>query len=95
MSDTARLALTLVCWLLAGAAEVTGIALLAKEARASRRAVARWRERRDSAPEPSAGLEDVEDVLDQLLGNRFDRAAAVGLLALGVVVGSIGNFLGL
>ena len=92
MSDTAQLALTIVCWLVAVAAEVTGIALLAKEARASRRAVARWRAERDAAGQPRRGL---DDLVGELLGNRFDRGAAVALLALGVVVGAIGDFLSL
>jgi hypothetical protein len=87
MSSDARLALTVVCFAVALLAEVGAVLLLAKEARAAGRALRRWRAEGRKAEEA--------DVLEQLLGNRFDRSAAVVLLVGGIVAGGVGDFLSL
>ena len=87
MRDTARLALTVVCFAVALVAELAALALLLREARRAERALRRWRDTDPPVP--------VRLVADQLLGNRFDRGAAVVLLVVGLVVGALGNFLGL
>jgi hypothetical protein len=93
MSDTARLALTVVCWVLALVAELSAIALLAREGRAAGRVLRRWYD----APRPGDERQrpSLDAALQQLLVNRFDRGAAVFLLVLGVVVGTVGNLLSL
>jgi len=94
MSDTARLALTVVCYVVAVLAQLAGLALLAKEGRRVGATLPRWR---DADPQPgSAGRRgELDRVVDDLLGNRFDRTSALALLALGVVAGGLGHFLGL
>jgi hypothetical protein len=87
MSSDARLALTVVCFAVALLAEVGAVLLLAKEARATGRALRRWRAEGRTAEEA--------DVVEQLLGNRFDRSAAVVLLVGGIVAGGVGDFLSL
>jgi hypothetical protein len=95
MSATARLALTVVCWLVALVAEVCALVLLAREWRAVSRALRRWRNLRRAGGEQPAGLDDLDGLVDHLLDNPFDRSAAVVLLVVGVVVGTVGNILSL
>jgi|GEM_PF-6810932 len=93
MSPTARLALTVLCWTLALLAELAGIALLVKEGRRTGRALRRWRQ---VAPEDEglfAKQRQLDALVDVLAGNSFDRGTAVALVALGVVLGTVGDLL--
>ena len=91
MSDTAQVALAVLCYLVAVLAQLGGIALLVTEARRVGRILGGRR-----AADP-LGTEHLEagDVVDHLLGNRFDRVAGVALLVTGVVAGALGNVLAL
>jgi hypothetical protein len=93
MSPTARVALTVVCWTLALVCELAGLALLVTEGRHTGSALRRWRDV-DPADEGLFAKQRQLDVLaDVLAGNSFDRSTAVALLAVGVVVGTVGNLL--
>jgi hypothetical protein len=89
MSDTAQVALTVVCYTVAALAQLTAIALLAREGRRSGRVLRRWQE---ADPRRRAEL---PDLVGDLLGNSFDRRTAVVLLVVGVVAGAVGHFLSL
>ena len=89
MSDTAQVALTVVCYTVAALAQLTAIALLAREGRRSSRVLRRWQE---ADPRRRAEL---PDLVGGLLGNSFDRRTAVVLLVVGVVTGAVGHFLSL
>ena len=93
MSPTARLALIVVCWTLALFAEVVGILLLVAESRRTGRALRRWRQVEPDDEALFARQRQLDDLVDVLVGNPFDRGVAVALLALGVVVGTIGDLL--
>jgi hypothetical protein len=86
MSPDARVALIVVCVVLALTTELTGITLLVLDARRAGRALRAWREADD---------EGRAAVLEQLATAGFDRTAAVGLLVVGVVAGAIGDLLAL
>ena len=86
MSPEARVALTVVCVVLALVAELAGITLLVLEARRAGRALRGWRE----ADEAGRAA-----VLEQLATAGFDRTAAVALLVLGVVAGAVADLLAL
>jgi hypothetical protein len=86
MSPEARVALTVVCVVLSGVAELAGIALLVLEARRAGRALRGWRE---------AGDDERAAVLERVATAGFDRTAAVALLVLGVVAGALGDLLAL
>lgn len=93
MSPTARLALTVVCWALALLTEVAGLVLLVGEARRTGRALRRWRQVEPDDEGLFAKQRQLDDLVDVLAGNPFDRGVAVALLVLGVVVGTIGDLL--
>lgn len=96
MSQAARLPLTVVCIVVALAAELGGIALLVAEARAATRALRRWRDAKpEENPDGSYGRQRLMDdeVVEHLLGHEFDRGLAVGLIVLGVVAGALANIL--
>jgi hypothetical protein len=93
MSPTARLALTVVCWTLALLAEVAGLLLLVADSRRTGRALRRWRQVDPDDEGLFAKQHQLDALVDVLTGNAFDRATAVALLVLGVVVGTIGNLL--
>ncbi|SFL24379.1 hypothetical protein [Geodermatophilus ruber] len=101
MSDTAQVGLAVVCYAVAVSAQLAGLALLVTEARRTGAALRRWRdedpERRwsDEDPEPAGQHGDLDRVVARLVGNSFDRTAAVVLLAVGVVAGALGHFLSL
>ncbi len=97
MSETAQAALAVVCFSVAVLAQVTGLALLVADARRTGSVLRRWR---DGSPpgreaETPVRLEELAGLLDVLLDNRFDRAAAAVLLMVGVVAGALGWFLSL
>ncbi len=96
MSETAQVALAVVCFSVALLAQVTGLALLVADARRTAAAIRRWRDggtgREREAP---VRLGELTCLLDALLDNRFDRATAAVLLVIGVVAGALGWFLAL
>ena len=97
MSETAQVALAVVCFSVAVLAQVTGLALLVADARRTGSAIRRWR---DGGPagrerETPVRLGELTGLLDILLDNRFDRSAAAVLLVVGVVAGALGWFLAL
>jgi hypothetical protein len=97
MSETAQVALAVVCFSVAVLAQVTGLALLVADARRTGAALRRWR---DGGPpgreeESPVRLGELAGLLDSLLDNRFDRATAAVLLVVGVVAGALGCFLAL
>jgi hypothetical protein len=93
MLPTARLALTIVCWTLALVAEVAGLLLLVAEGRRTGRALRRWREVDPADEGLFAKQRQLDTLVDVLTGRPFDRGTAVALLAIGVVVGTVGNLL--
>jgi hypothetical protein len=93
MTSPARLALLVVCWVLALVAEVAGLLLLVIESRRTGRALQRWRQLDPDEEGLFAKQRQLDELVDVLAGNPFDRGAAVALLVLGVVVGTIGNLL--
>jgi hypothetical protein len=97
MSETAQVALAVVCFSVALLAQVTGLALLVADARRTGSALRRWRDGGVAGREQEAPvrLGELTSLLDSLLDNRFDRAAAVVLLLVGVVAGALGWFLAL
>jgi hypothetical protein len=97
MSETAQVALAVVCFAVAVLAQVTGLALLVADARRTGAALRRWRDSSPAGhrPETPVRLGDLAVLLDTLLDNRFDRAAAAVLLVVGVVAGALGWFLAL
>jgi hypothetical protein len=97
MSETAQVALAVVCFSVAVLAQVTGLALLVADARRTGSALRRWL---DDGPagrerETPVRLGELTSLLDILLDNRFDRSAAAVLLVVGVVAGALGWFLAL
>ncbi|MBB3083080.1 hypothetical protein [Geodermatophilus sabuli] len=111
MSDTARTALTVLCYAVAALAQLAALGVLVAEGRRTGAALRHWR---DAEPGPigpgtpgpggsSAGIAPRTDrphggragLVDALLGSRFDRGVVVVLLTVGVVVGGIGHLLGL
>ena len=91
MSDTAQVAVTVVCHLVALTAALTGLGLLAKERRRTDAALRRWGEgpgERDPAGDRAA-------LVDALLGNAFDRTTAVVLLAVAVGAAFVGHLVAL
>ncbi len=97
MSETARVALAVVCFSVALLAQLTGLALLVADARRTGSALRRWRDGGTAGrdPEGPVRLGELTSLLDSLLGNRFDRAAAAALLLVGAVAGALGWFLAL
>jgi hypothetical protein len=95
MSETARVALAVVCFSVALLAQVTGLALLVADARRTGATLRRWRDGGTAGREREAPirLDELTDLLDSLLDNRFDRAAAAVLLLVGVVASALGWFL--
>jgi uncharacterized membrane protein YsdA (DUF1294 family) len=89
MSDTARLALTLISFGVSLLTGLAALALLAAERRRAGRALRRWQEAGGSG-RPGA----VDELVVHLLGNPFDRSSAVVLLVLSLVTGAVGHFLG-
>ncbi len=98
MSETAQVALAVVCFSVALLAQVTGLAMLVADARRTGSALRRWRDGGIAGREREAPvrLAELTSLLDSLLGNRFDRAAAAAVLLLvGVVASAVGGFLAL
>lgn len=97
MSETAQVALAVVCFSVAVLAQVTGLALLVADARRTGAALRHWRHRCRTGGEADIPVRagDLAGLLDALLGNRFDRAAAAVLLLVGVVAGALGSLLAL
>jgi hypothetical protein len=97
MSETAQVALAVVCFSVALLAQVTGLALLVADARRAGSALRRGRDGGTAGRDREAPvrLGELTSLLDSLLGNRFDRAAATVLLLVGVVAGALGWFLAL
>ncbi|RBY82499.1 hypothetical protein DQ238_04220 [Geodermatophilus sp. TF02-6] len=101
MSETARVALAVVCFSVALLAQLTGIALLVGEGRRTGDALRRWRDARsgvggrDTPAGAPVRAEELDGLVDHLLGNRFDRATAAVLLLVGVVAGALGSLLSL
>jgi hypothetical protein len=94
MSPTAQVALTVVCYTLALVTELTGLTLLVREGRRTGRALRRWRDE-DKQEALFARQRQLDGIVDVLLGNVFDRVAAVVLLIVGVAASALGNFLSL
>ncbi|MFW3172725.1 hypothetical protein [Geodermatophilus sp. CPCC 206100] len=86
MSETAQVALAVVCLVVSALAELVALALLLREGRRTSAALRRWRDG-DGA---DAGGRQLADVL---LGNQVDRATAVVLLLVGVATGAVGSLL--
>ena len=97
MSETAQVALAVVCFSVALLAQVTGLALLVVDARRTGAALRRWRDGGAAGREREAPvrLGELTALLDSLLDGHFDRAAAAVLLLVGVVAGALGWFLAL
>ena len=97
MSETAQVALAVVCFSVALLAQVTGLAMLVADARRTGSALRRWRDGGMAGREREAPvrLAELTGLLDSLLGNRFDRAAAAVLLLVGVVASAVGGLLAL
>ncbi len=97
MSETAQVALAVVCFSVALLAQVTGLAMLVADARRTGSALRRWRDSGMAGREQEAPvrLAELTSLLDSLSGNRFDRAAAVVLLLVGVVASAVGGLLAL
>jgi hypothetical protein len=86
MSETAQVALAVVCLLVSVLAELVALALLVREGRRTSAALRRWR---DSGGVPA----DSRQLAEVLLGNQVDRATAVVLLLVGVGTGAVGSLL--
>jgi hypothetical protein len=97
MTHTALLTLTVVCFVVAFVAELAGVALAASEVRSASRALRRWKSANPAATERGSDdhLLRLDPVISGLLGNSFDRVAAVALILVGIVTGALGNFLSL
>src|SRR4051794_39012438 len=99
MSDDARLALTIICFVGALLAQLGGLVLVVREARAAGRALRRWQaaEAQGFGAQGSGaqGSGEPRSLVPALLGNPFDRTAAVVLLGAGVLLGAAGNLLSL
>ena len=90
MSDTARLALTVVSFTVSLLTGLWGIGIVAAERRRVGRALRHWRQ--DGGPaRPGA----VDELVVHLLGNPFERSSAIGMLLVSLVTGALGHFLGL
>jgi hypothetical protein len=97
MSETAQVALAVVCFSVAVLAGLAGIGLVVAEARRTSSALRRWRDRPPAGADgdPAVSRAELVRVVDHLLGNPFDRATAVALLLVGVLTGAVGGFLSL
>jgi hypothetical protein len=89
MNETARVALTVVCYAVAAIAQLTALALLVREGRRSSGVLRRW-----SEADPGQRAE-LSGLVGDLVGSSFDRGAAVALLFVGVATGALGHFLSL
>jgi hypothetical protein len=90
MSDSARLALTVVAFTVSLLTGLAGIGLVVAERRRAGRALRRWQQA-GGAARPGA----VDELVVHLLGNPFDRSSAVALLLVSLVTGACGHFLSL
>ena len=97
MSDSAQLALAVVCYVVAVCAQLAGLALVVKEVRRTSRALRRWQAAGTEGRALDASVRggELSLIVDDLLGDRFDRAGAVVLVGIGVVAGALGHFLSL
>ena len=89
MSDTARLALTLVSYAVSLLTGLWAVGLVAAERRRAERALRRWRQAGGSA-RPGA----VDELVVHLLGSPFERTSAVAMVLISLVSGALGHFLG-
>jgi hypothetical protein len=78
-------------------AELSGIALVVTEGRRAQAALRRWRDANpNNNPDGAFGQQlELNGVMEHLLGSQANRRAAVALLVLGVVAGTLGNYLSL
>jgi hypothetical protein len=90
MSDTARLALTVVSYTVSLLTGLWAIGLVAAERRRTGRALRRWQQDGGSA-RPGA----VDELVGHLLGNPFERTSAMAMVLISLVSGAFGHFLGL
>lgn len=85
-----------VCYVLACLAELGGVALIVREAVTAKRVLTKW-EAADNPANDGAGTWDqaalVNKVASTLLAARAGAAWAVVLLVVGIITGTIGNFL--
>jgi hypothetical protein len=97
MSETAQVALAVVCFSVAVLAGLSGITLVVVEGRRTSSALRRWRDGPSARTEPDSAVPRAElvRVVDLLLGDPVDRATAVALLLVGVLTGALGGFLSL
>ncbi len=97
MSETAQVALAVVCFSVALLAQLTGLALLVADARRTGSTLRRWHDAGAAGRAQEAPVQhgELTSLLDSLMGNRFDRAAAAVLLVVGVVAAALGWFLAL
>lgn len=90
MSDTARLALTVVSYAVSLLTGLWAVGLVAAENRRVGRALRRW-QRDGGAASPGA----VDELVVHLLGSPFERSSAVVMVLVSLVSGALGNVLGL
>jgi hypothetical protein len=97
MSETAQVALAVLCFSVAGLAQVIGLVLLILEARRTSSALRRWRGTEPQLQERDTLVKvgEVDGLVAHLLGNQFDRTAALVLLLIGFAAGALGNLLAL
>ncbi len=88
-------AAAVVCFLVSLVSELVGVGLVASEARAASRAL---RDYLALNPQGHPGgtwaqASNLEPVIVTALGNQTKRVWAIGLLVVGVLAGTLGNFL--
>jgi hypothetical protein len=85
-----------VLFVVACVAELGGVALIVREARAASRLLRDW-QRADNPANSGQGtwaqMALVNEVVRTLLGARAGALTAVALLVAGIVAGTVGNFL--
>jgi hypothetical protein len=88
MTDSARLALTVIGFAVSLLTGLAGLALVVAERRRTGRALRRWQES-GGAARPGA----VDELVGHLLGNAFDRSSALAMLVVSLVSAACGHFL--
>jgi hypothetical protein len=84
----------IICYTVAALAEGGGVVLVVLEFRQSRRALQRWVKANpnDNQQGSWGQILELNGVITGLLGTRWRRLVAVGLIVLGIVAGTVGNF---
>ena len=97
MTHTARLALTMVCFVVALAAELMAVALVVSQVRAATKALREWDQpdRAGTPDGPGEQLRQLRGVVRGLLDRSVDRVLTVVLVVTGAVVGAAGDVLAL